>query len=168
MDWIKRNLMFVIGGVITLVLMGLAGWYCYSGWNNNVQQKEEIAKAKPPVVALGHSLGGVILVDLLTQPDALSVARLVTVGSQSPLFYAIDALDRIRRKDGGPDPAPFTPWLNVYDRADILSFVAGRVFPGLDNVKDEEIDSRVPFPSAHSAYFHQPRTFELMRDFWPK
>jgi len=45
MDWIKRNLMFVIGGVITLVLMGLAGWYCYSGWNNNVQQKEEIAKA---------------------------------------------------------------------------------------------------------------------------
>lgn len=45
MDWIKRNLMFVIGGVVTLALMGLAGWYCYSGWSNNAQQKEEIAKA---------------------------------------------------------------------------------------------------------------------------
>jgi hypothetical protein len=52
MDWIKRNLMFVIGGVITLVLMGLAGWYCYSGWNNNVQQKEEIAKAYEELNAL--------------------------------------------------------------------------------------------------------------------
>lgn len=45
MDWIKRNLMFVIGGVVTLLLMGLAGWYCYSGWSNNALQKEEIAKA---------------------------------------------------------------------------------------------------------------------------
>lgn len=45
MDWIKRNLMFVIGGVVTLALMGLAGWYCYSGWSNNALQKEEIAKA---------------------------------------------------------------------------------------------------------------------------
>jgi hypothetical protein len=45
MDWIKRNLMFVIGGVVTLVLMGLAGWYCYSGWNNNAQKREEITTA---------------------------------------------------------------------------------------------------------------------------
>ncbi|MGC3959311.1 MAG: Amuc_1100 family pilus-like protein [Verrucomicrobiota bacterium] len=45
MDWIKRNLIFVIGGVVTLLLMGLAGWYCYSGWTNNAQQKDEIAKA---------------------------------------------------------------------------------------------------------------------------
>jgi hypothetical protein len=52
MDWIKRNLMFVIGGVVTLVLMGLAGWYCYSGWNNNVVQKEEITKAYEELNAL--------------------------------------------------------------------------------------------------------------------
>lgn len=52
MDWIKRNLMFVIGGVVTLVLMGLAGWYCYSGWSNNAQQKEEITKAYEELSAL--------------------------------------------------------------------------------------------------------------------
>jgi len=45
MDWIKRNLVFVIGGAVTLVLMGLAGWYCYSGWSNNSQQKELITAA---------------------------------------------------------------------------------------------------------------------------
>lgn len=52
MDWIKRNLVFVIGGVITLVLMGLAGWYCYSGWSNNATQKEEVAKAYEELNAL--------------------------------------------------------------------------------------------------------------------
>lgn len=52
MDWIKRNLMFVIGGVVTLVLMGLAGWYCYSGWSNNAAQKEEVAKAYEELNAL--------------------------------------------------------------------------------------------------------------------
>lgn len=45
MDWIKRNLVFVIGAAVTLVLMALAGWYSYSGWSNNGQQREEITKA---------------------------------------------------------------------------------------------------------------------------
>lgn len=45
MDWIKRNLVFVIGGVVTLVLMGLAGWYCFSGWSNNAREKEAITAA---------------------------------------------------------------------------------------------------------------------------
>jgi len=45
MDWIKRNLVFVIGAVVTLVLMALAGWYSYSGWSNNAVQRDEISKA---------------------------------------------------------------------------------------------------------------------------
>jgi hypothetical protein len=37
MDWIKRNLYFLIGSFVALVLMGLAGWYLYSKWQlNNV------------------------------------------------------------------------------------------------------------------------------------
>ncbi len=38
MDWIKRNLLFVIGAVVALVLMGLAGWYSFSGWQNSSEQ----------------------------------------------------------------------------------------------------------------------------------
>jgi len=43
MDWIKRNLYFVIGSAIALVLMGLAGWYLYSKWdlNNTILGKLE-------------------------------------------------------------------------------------------------------------------------------
>src|SRR5271166_6237002 len=41
MSWIKRNLFFVIGGVVALVLMGLAGWFLYSRWqlNNEILEK---------------------------------------------------------------------------------------------------------------------------------
>jgi len=35
MDWIKRNLLFVIGAAIALVLMGLAGFYLYTGMGKN-------------------------------------------------------------------------------------------------------------------------------------
>lgn len=37
MSWIKRNLFFVIGSVVALVLMGLAGWFLYNKWNLNNQ-----------------------------------------------------------------------------------------------------------------------------------
>lgn len=45
MDWIKRNLMFVISAVVALALLGGAGWYCYSGWSNNAAKKEAITAA---------------------------------------------------------------------------------------------------------------------------
>ncbi len=35
MAWIKRNLYFVIGSVVALVLMGLAGYFLYSQWAAN-------------------------------------------------------------------------------------------------------------------------------------
>jgi len=50
MDWIKRNLYFLIGSVVALALMGLAGWYLYSKWqlNNDILGglDEQYAKLK--------------------------------------------------------------------------------------------------------------------------
>ncbi|MEY4387636.1 MAG: hypothetical protein RLY20_2919 [Verrucomicrobiota bacterium] len=42
MDWIKRNILFVIGGVISLLLMGLAGWYLYSSMDQNAAALEKL------------------------------------------------------------------------------------------------------------------------------
>lgn len=42
MDWIKRNLFFVIGATVALLLMVGAGFYTWSGWRNNAQAREEI------------------------------------------------------------------------------------------------------------------------------
>ncbi len=43
MDWIKRNLYFLIGAVVAVALMGVAGWFLYSKWelNNSVWSQLE-------------------------------------------------------------------------------------------------------------------------------
>ena len=118
-----------------------------------------------PVVAVGHSLGGIILVDLLTGQNPPGVDLLFTVGSQSPLFYAIDALATLR--PGQTVPVPFTPWVNVYDRHDLLAFRAAEIFSGPGRIVDHEVDSGVPFPPAHSAYWHNDAVYELLQTHWP-
>jgi hypothetical protein len=126
--------------------------------------KAEIDHAERPIVALGHSLGGIMLVDLLSTVKPPTVDLLITIGSQAPLFFLVDALGTLRPS---AKQAPFTPWLNIYDRNDFLSYCAQRVFAGTQRIWDREVISGVPFPESHSAYFLQDRTYELIRDFWP-
>lgn len=45
MDWIKRNLYFLIGGLAALGLMGWAGWYLYSKLNANTSVRDELTAA---------------------------------------------------------------------------------------------------------------------------
>lgn len=119
---------------------------------------ERITADPGPTVLIGHSLGGIALVDLL----ALAAARgepvpgarlLVTVGSQAPFLYELGALAGI--VPGTRLPYAFPRWLNVYDRQDVLSYLAEPVFPGDPRVSDQEISSRQPFPACHSAYWKQ-------------
>lgn len=125
----------------------------------------KMASLRRPVVAVGHSLGGIMLVDLLTGESPPVADALVTVGSQAPLLYAIDSLQRLR--PGETDPQPFVPWLNVYDRSDLLSFCAEATFAGVSGINDQEVESGVPFPEAHSAYWRNDRVYELIRESWP-
>lgn len=125
----------------------------------------ELAGCEPPVVAVGHSLGGIMLVDLLSRQEHPRVDLLVTAGSQSPMLFAIDALEGLR---WGQAARPFTPWLNIYNRQDFLSFVAARIFPGVPGIRDEQVDPGVPFPESHSAYWYHDKVYELIRESWPK
>jgi hypothetical protein len=52
MDWIKRNLMFVVGGAVTLVLLGLAGWYSYSGYSHNAEERDKVTQSYAELNAL--------------------------------------------------------------------------------------------------------------------
>jgi len=42
MAWIKRNLFFVLGGILALGLLGAAGFYNYKGWSHNSAAFEEL------------------------------------------------------------------------------------------------------------------------------
>jgi hypothetical protein len=112
-----------------------------------------------PLVVLGHSLGGIILFDLLNAGNLdHKIACFITIGSQSAFFYKCEALESRRLGDG---QAPFTPWFNVYDRNDLLSFRAGPAFGGPRGVEDLQVASGAPFPDSHGAYF---RMMEVHRE----
>ncbi|MEU6315573.1 hypothetical protein [Streptomyces sp. NPDC047014] len=128
--------------------------------------RSRIAAAPGPAVLIGHSLGGVALVDLLAEDAARGeavpgVELLVTVGSQAPFLHELGALAAL--EPGAKLPYGFPRWLNIYDRQDMLSYLAGPVFPGDPRVTDHEIGSRQPFPACHSAYWKQDTLYERIR-----
>ena len=45
MTWVKRNLFFLIGGVVALSLMGAAGWYAFQKNTLNNEKKEKLNEA---------------------------------------------------------------------------------------------------------------------------
>lgn len=114
-----------------------------------------------PVVALGNSLGGIVLVDLLAQPASPKPTLLVTVGSQAPLLATFGALGPLGRNG---QLRAFTPWLNIYDRRDLLGFVASRVWPD-PGVTDHEVNLGVGFPDAHGgAYLNNADVFKAIAE----
>jgi hypothetical protein len=113
------------------------------------------------VALLAHSLGGIACVDALIEKPIPGVDRLVTVGSQAPFFYEIDALTSLPYGEQLPDHFP--EWLNIYDGRDFLSYIGAGVFP--KRVRDHRVDNGQPFPQAHSAYWRNDGVWEPIGGF---
>ncbi|CAL9585904.1 hypothetical protein [Streptomyces sp. enrichment culture] len=122
-----------------------------------------LAGLEPPVALIGHSLGGIIALDTLISAPLPQVRLLVTAGSQGPFLYESGSLPTLEH------PAPLPPhvpdWLNLYDPRDLLGYVGAGLFPG--RVTDVAVDSRQPFPAAHSAYWTNPAVYRHIVDRLP-
>jgi hypothetical protein len=85
-----------------------------------------------PVRVIGHSLGGVIAVDIATADDPLWTRSLVTFGSQSPFFHVCDPRggQLLPYADGTlvQLPPSLGAWTNLWEPMDVLAFIAARVF----------------------------------------
>jgi len=116
--------------------------------------RDEISELDPPVVALGHSLGGIILVDALFSPDTekTAVELLVTFGSQSAFLQSVGALGAL---------SPNVRWINIWTRYDFASFLVAQIWPGL--VEDVEVPIEVGFPDSHSAYYTTPAFIDRIK-----
>ncbi|MET7481920.1 alpha/beta fold hydrolase [Streptomyces sp. NPDC005538] len=116
-----------------------------------------------PVTLVGHSLGGIIALDTLISARLPQVRLLVTAGSQGPFLYESGSLPSLEH------PAPLPPhvpaWLNLYDPRDLLAYLGGALFPG--RVTDVAVDSKQPFPAAHSAYWTNPAVYRHIVDHLP-
>ena len=126
------------------------------------------AKAgKGPLVIVGHSMGGVILVDMLTNPGAsqlpadLSVDALLTVGSQPGFFATLDLLAQ-NPPDGSPRRRPdcVKNWLNVFDPIDPLAFRTDIIFK---DAEDFAFNAMTGIAEAHSKYFQRPQFYARSR-----
>lgn len=125
---------------------------------------EELTALGPgPIVTLGESLGGVILLELLSEgrvPEA-EVAGMISVGSQAPILYALGALEALPLDGERP---PFGPWWNVYDPRDFLSFLAAPIFSRYGRrIEDVRVESGHPFPESHGSYFELGGTWQVIR-----
>jgi len=119
---------------------------------------------------IAHSLGGVAVVDTLIEQPIPEVTHLITVGSQAPLLYELDALQsRPLQRDPShmPVPAPhplaspFPAWVNIFDAHDFLSYRAQPVF-GDTTVRDVAVDNGCYFPESHSAYWANPKVWDAI------
>ncbi|CCJ05617.1 hypothetical protein [Methylocystis sp. SC2] len=126
-----------------------------------------------PFVVVGHSLGGVILYDILTDPtiragleaaigSPIQIDALFTVGSQ-PGFFADLGLYPGGRPAAGTKlkMAPGVgSWMNVFDFTDVFSF---RCAPMFEGVRDFGYDTVTDLLHAHGAYFLRPSFYKRMR-----
>ncbi|WP_203853446.1 alpha/beta fold hydrolase [Dactylosporangium siamense] len=125
---------------------------------------EQVAAVESgPVVLVAHSLGGIAGLELLISQSLPQVELLVTVGSQAPYLYELNALPTLPYNTGLPGSVP--RWVNVYDRRDLLSFTGEGVFPG--RVEDRVVDNRAPFPRSHSAYFTADPFYAVLDEVLP-
>lgn len=135
-------------------------YYQAKGKNIRYFIQEQVKNFEYPVILLAHSLGGIACVDLLVEQNLPQVQLLITVGSQAPFLYEIDALQSLSY--GEPLPEHFPKWLNIYDLRDILSYVGDcpGLFPG--KIKDVKVDNQQPFPESHGAYWYNSATWDAI------
>jgi hypothetical protein len=126
-----------------------------------------------PLILVCHSLGAVVLYDLLTDRAATSemaqqighdliIDAWITVGAQPGLFADMGLFTNSSSTPGEllPRPPPVRTWMNVYDYTDVLSFSCEPIFK---DVTDFEFDNVTSLVSAHSAYFQRPSFYSRMR-----
>lgn len=116
------------------------------------------------VQVVGHSLGGVIAVDMATADEPLWTRSLVTFGSQSPFFHVCDPRGgQLRPYTDGTLvrlPPSLGAWTNLWEPMDPLAFIAAKVFRMHDG--SAPIDLPVSHLASsglwtHSAYWHLPQ-----------
>lgn len=106
------------------------------------------------LIVIGHSMGGVILCDIVTcYGKDIPIDVLITVGSQYPLFADLRMFPGIdMAKRPVPKPENVKEWINIFDPNDFLGYPAGHIFEG---VRDYHLATYSIGGAAHTDYFNR-------------
>ena len=111
-------------------------------------------KTGDELIVIGHSMGGVILCDIVTcYGKDIPIDVLITVGSQFPLFADLQMFPGITgKKHPIQKPENVERWINIFDPHDFLGYPASHIFEG---VEDFHIPTYSLGGSAHANYFNR-------------
>ncbi len=125
-----------------------------------------------PLVVVTHSFGASVFYDLLTTSRFTAPVDLwVSVGAQVSFFAEM----RFYRNSPDPDDVPGSDpdhnrlarpenvkkWINVYDPADVLSFLYEPVFEGVTDIK---LKDGANVTNSHGAYWGSVDFYEAVRE----
>lgn len=115
------------------------------------EQKE---KEGGELIVIGHSMGGVILCDIVTcYGKDIPIDVLITVGSQYPLFADLQMFPGVdMSKRPCPKPENVKEWINIFDPNDFLGYPASHIFEG---VRDYHLATYAIGGAAHTDYFNR-------------
>lgn len=130
-----------------------------------IQNASSLRSPADPLIIIGHSMGGNISYDLLTNfMSDVKCDLFLTVGSQVALFEELklftksDPAIKFPKQIGRP--ANVTRWINVFDLADVFSYQGKAVFGGIE---DYEYSSGETVLTAHGAYLLQPNFYKRLK-----
>ncbi len=144
--------------------------YLYGGFADRMRApvREALLRTPTPKVIIAHSLGTIVLYDVLNEPALrnLKVNLLVTVGS--PLGIG-NVQDRLRDRAGRPNPVPASlkEWANFGDRWDPVALDAtlrDAFEPPKDFATDEAVNNRAQDNHALVGYLSIGAIQSLIRD----
>jgi hypothetical protein len=124
-----------------------------------------------PVRIVGHSLGGVIAVDLATADEPLWTRSLVTFGSQAPFFHVCDPRGgQLQPYASGTLvklPPSLGAWTNLWEPIDPLAFIAAKVFRMPDGSAPRDLAIGHLASSGlltHSSYWDVPQVATIIQE----
>ncbi|HEY9792253.1 MAG TPA: hypothetical protein V6D22_17750 [Candidatus Obscuribacterales bacterium] len=111
-------------------------------------------KSGQPLIVIGHSMGGVILCDVVTcYGKDIAIDSLITVGSQFPLFTDLGMFPGVHDSPRPiARPSNVSHWINIFDPHDFLGYPASHLFAGIE---DFHLPTYAVGASAHADYFNR-------------
>ncbi len=134
MSWIKRNLYFVIGSVVALLLLGVAGYYTYSNWQGNASKLADLNKGYDDLDALYK---------LNPNPGSGKVDNIAAATNQQAQVREV--ISRARKFFEPIRPIPNSPRVTGYDFTTALSRT-------IERLQRDAVSASVALPSAKYSF----------------
>jgi hypothetical protein len=115
---------------------------------------------------LCHSLGTVLAFDWLkrSSDDTHRIESLLTLGSPLNKFWYLDHPARRREDPTGLSRHVARRWVNFWALTDPVSGALRQFHSPELQVENRLLPLLLPFPWSHTAYWHDPRVLETLRD----